>query len=45
VTGQFALAGVVAIFAVAMLWLSWMIRRLPGERLLVDADFEPETVS
>jgi tight adherence protein B len=45
VTGQFALAGVVAIFAVAMLWLSWMIRQLPGERLLVEADFEPETAS
>jgi tight adherence protein B len=39
VTGQLALAGVVAIFAAALLWLRRMIRQLPGERLLVDADF------
>jgi tight adherence protein B len=45
VTGQFALAGVVAIFAVAMLWLRRMIRQLPGERLLVEADFDRPAVS
>ena len=39
VTGQLALAGVVAIFAAAVLWLRRMIRQMPGERLLVDADF------
>jgi len=44
VTGQFALAGVVAIFAVAMLWLYRMTRQIPGDRLLVLADFNPETV-
>jgi tight adherence protein B len=39
VTGQLALAAVVAIFAAAVLWLRRMIRQMPGERLLVDADF------
>jgi tight adherence protein B len=45
VTGQFALAGVVAIFAVAMLWLRRMIRQMPGDRLLIKADFDPDAVS
>jgi tight adherence protein B len=39
VAGQLALAGVVALFVVAFVWLRRMIRQLPGERLLVDADF------
>ena len=41
VTGQIALAGVVAIFATALLWLRSMIAQEPGQRLLVDADFTP----
>lgn len=45
VQGQFALAGVVAIFGAALLWLKRMVRQEPGERLLVDADFTPEPVS
>lgn len=40
VKGQFALAGVVAIFAAAMLWLRRIVRTQPGERLLVEADFD-----
>lgn len=43
--GQLALAGVVAIFGVALLWLQRMIRQSPGERLLVEADFNPENVT
>ena len=39
VQGQIALAGVVAIFAAALLWLRRIIAQQPGERLLVDADF------
>lgn len=42
VKGQIALAGVVAIFAAALLWLRRIIRQQPGERLLVDADFETD---
>jgi hypothetical protein len=37
--GQLALAGVVALFVLAFVWLRRMMRQLPGERLLVDADF------
>jgi hypothetical protein len=44
VQGQFALAVVVGVFGVALLWLKAMLRQQPGERLLVDADFEPERV-
>jgi tight adherence protein B len=40
VAGQLALAGVVALFVGAFVWLRRMIRQLPGERLLVDADFD-----
>lgn len=40
--GQFALAGVAAIFAAALLWLRRMIRQTPADRLLVSADLEPE---
>jgi tight adherence protein B len=39
VAGQLALAGVVAMFVLAFVWLRRMIRQLPGARLLVDADF------
>lgn len=42
VKGQIALAGVVAIFGVALLWLRRIIAQKPGERLLVDADFETD---
>lgn len=42
VRGQIALTGVVAIFAAALLWLRRIIRQQPGERLLVDADFETD---
>jgi len=45
VTGQFALAGVVAMFGTALLWLKRMVRQEPGERLLVEADFTPEPVA
>lgn len=40
VKGQIALTGVVVIFGVALLWLRRIIRQQPGDRLLVDADFE-----
>jgi tight adherence protein B len=40
--GQLALAGVVAVFAVALLWLRRMIRQTPGVRLLVATDFQPD---
>ncbi len=39
--GQLALAGVVAVFGTALVWLGRMIRQAPGERLLIAADFEP----
>ena len=42
VKGQIALAGVVAIFGAALLWLQRIIRQQPGERLLIDADFETD---
>jgi hypothetical protein len=45
VAGQLALAGVVALFVVAFVWLRRMIRQLPGERLLVDADFDQQAKS
>jgi hypothetical protein len=41
VLGQFALAGVVVIFAAALLWLRRIVRRPPGQRLLVEADLSP----
>jgi hypothetical protein len=37
--GQVALLSVVAIFAVAMVWLRRIVRLTPGERLLTDEDF------
>lgn len=40
VKGQIALVGVMAIFGAALLWLRRIIRQQPGDRLLVDADFE-----
>jgi tight adherence protein B len=43
--GQLALAGVVALFVLAFVWLRRMIRQLPGERLLVDADFAEQAES
>jgi tight adherence protein B len=43
VKGQIALAGVVAIFGTALLWLRRIIAQRPGERLLVDADFATDT--
>jgi tight adherence protein B len=43
--GQLALAGVVALFVLAFVWLRRMIRQLPGERLLVDADFAEQAQS
>jgi hypothetical protein len=43
--GQLALAGVVALFVLAFVWLRRMMRQLPGERLLVDADFDQRAQS
>ena len=40
VKGQIALLGVVAIFGAALLWLRRITRQQPGDRLLVDADFD-----
>lgn len=40
VKGQIALLGVVATFGAALLWLRRIIRQQPGDRLLVEADFE-----
>jgi hypothetical protein len=45
IAGQLALAGVVALFVAAFVWLRRMIRQLPGERLLVDADFDQRAQS
>lgn len=45
VIGQIALLGVVGLFAAALLWLRQMVRRAPGQRLLIDADLDPASAA